>query len=113
MVAGVRVAANELRKIIDTVHDDVDIAVIIEVAKGRPAGRSWRRNSGSGLHWDIVEMTIAQIAIQQLALCIAGFRPKLFHFGIDVPIADEDIKPTVVVHIEESAAPTEVLCVQA
>src|SRR5207237_9258101 len=76
--------------------------------RGRGGGDSWTRPLGN-----IFETPVAQIAIEQLALRISRLCLQLFDFGIDVAIAKQDIGPSVVVHIEKSAAPAQVLRVFA
>ena len=103
------VAADELWRSVDAIDDEVEIAVVVEIAEGTAARGGGSRNSGAGVKRDVFEVAVAQIAIEKLALRIAGFGGELFDFGIDVAVADEDVGPTVVVKIEEAAAPAEIL----
>src|SRR5882724_3477690 len=57
-------------------------------------------------------MAVAQVAIEQLALGIAGLGLKLLDLWVNVAIADQDVGPAVVVYIEESAAPSQILRVR-
>src|SRR5690242_12889785 len=54
-------------------------------------------------------MSIALIFVQQLLLRIAGLRFELLHFRINVTVANQNVRPAIVVHIEKSAAPAEKL----
>ena len=58
-------------------------------------------------------MAVAQIAIEKFALRVTGVGGELFDFGIDVAVADEDVRPAIVVKIEKAAAPAEILRVFA
>src|SRR5207245_5065618 len=62
---------------------------------------------------NIVEAGVAQIFVQELTLWITRVGLKLLDFGIDVAVADEDVRPAIVVHVEETAAPAEILRVLA
>src|SRR5205807_6815443 len=55
----------------------------------------------------------AQVAIDKLALRVSGLGFELLDFRIDVAIADQDVGPAIVIHVEETAAPAEVLSVGA
>src|SRR5439155_8595542 len=50
---------------------------------------------------------------EQLALRITCFGLQLLDLGIDVAVADKNVGPAVVVHVEETAAPAEILRVLA
>ena len=52
---------------------------------------------------------VAQVAIEQLPLRITCFGFKLFDLGINVTVADENVRPAIVVHIEKAASPTQIL----
>src|SRR5437660_1165721 len=58
-------------------------------------------------------MAVALILVEQFLLRVAGFGFELLDLGIDVAVADEDVGPAVVIHIEEAATPAEKLCVAA
>src|SRR5262249_41048703 len=78
------------------------------------ATRSHRlQDSRTGLHGNIVEASVAQILVEELLLRIAGFGLELLHFGIDVAVADENVRPAIIVGIEKATAPTKVLGVTA
>ncbi len=68
---------------------------------------------GSGILRDILEASVAQVLVEDLALRVSGFGLQLLDFGIDVAVAHQNVGPAVVVEVEESAAPAEILGVQA
>jgi len=113
VVAGARIAAEELGEIVDSVDDDVEVAVIVEVAEGAAARGHGRGDAGAGVVGNVIEAAVAEIFVEQLALRIAGFGLELLDFGIDVAVADENVGPAVVVHVKKTAAPAEILRVLA
>src|SRR6266851_5470037 len=113
IVAGARIAAQKLGKIVDGVDDDVEIAVVVEVAEGAAARGDGRRDAGTGVVGNVVEAAVAEIFVKQLALRVAGFGLELLDLGIDVAVAEEDVRPAVVVHVKKTAAPAEILGVLA
>src|SRR5229473_3114309 len=109
IVAGARIAAQKLGKIVDGVDDDIEVAVIVEVAEGAAARGDRRGDARPGVVGNIIEAPVAQILVKQLALRVAGFGLELLDFRIDVAVANENVGPAVVVHVEKPAAPAEIL----
>src|SRR5258708_6413061 len=62
---------------------------------------------------NVSEVAVAEIFVKQLALRVAGFGLELLDFGIHVAVADENVGPAVVVHVEKAATPAKVLSVPA
>src|SRR5580700_4735932 len=58
-------------------------------------------------------MPIAEISIQKFALRVPRLCLELLNLGIHVPVADENVRPAVVIEIQESATPSEKLRVRA
>src|SRR5579872_1029912 len=108
-----RIAAQKLWLAIDGVDDHVDIAVVIEVAEGAASRGAGRGNSGASIQRDIFEMPVALIAIQQLSLGVAGFGAQLFDLGINMAIANQDVRPAVIIEVEKTTAPSKILRVHA
>src|SRR5689334_4150390 len=77
------IAANELWRRVDAIHDEVEVAIVIEIAESAAARRRWSRDAGAGIERNVFEMAVAQVAIEEFALWIAGFGGELFDFGID------------------------------
>ena len=75
---------------------DVQIAIVIKIAQRTAATRDSFEDSRSGVERYILEFAVAQIAIEYLALAIAGFAGLFGYFRIDVAIARENIGPTIV-----------------
>ena len=57
-------------------------------------------------------MAIVQVLIEKLALRVARFGLELLDLRIDMAIADQDVWPAVVVHVEKTAPPSQKLCVR-
>src|SRR5262249_24565886 len=109
IISSSRFTAQELRVIVHRVDNHVDVAVVIKISESASTGCDRLRDARSALHRDIFEASVSQIAIQQLALRISGLGLELLDFWIDVAVADQDVRPAVVVHIEKSATPAKVL----
>src|SRR5258708_1559985 len=106
-------AAKELGKIIYGVDDDVEIAVVVEVAEGTSARGDGNGDARAGVIRNVDKPAIERIFVEQLAVRVAVFGLELLDFGIDVAVANEDVGPAVIVHVEKTAAQAEILCVPA
>src|SRR6185369_14377329 len=90
-------------------HHHIHVAVVVEIAKGAATRSDRRHDPRSGLWGNVVETAIAQVLVDELLLRVARFRLELFDFGIHVAIANQDVRPAIVVGIEKSAAPAQEL----
>ncbi len=89
---------------IDRIHDNIDLAVVEQVAKCGAAGRSHNRQSGSFDGGHQFKLPGFQVMEQQRALRIRRAPALAVDFWIDMAIHNEQILPPVVVVIEETVA---------
>src|SRR6266478_6208106 len=68
--------------------DDVEIAVIVEVAEGTSARGDGNGDARAAVVRNVSEVAVAEIFVEQLALRVAGFGLELLDFGIDMAVAD-------------------------
>src|SRR5205814_3077931 len=68
VIRGARIATQKLGKSIDGVDDDVEVAVIVEVAESAAARSDRSGDSRTGIVGNIVEAAVTQIFVEQLAL---------------------------------------------
>ena len=101
------IQAEEIGRVVQVVDDDVDVAVVVEVGEGGAAAGLRRRDRRAELLADVGEASVAQVAIHDLALFVAGFGLELADFRIDVAVDEEQIEPAVAVEIEKADAPAE------
>src|SRR5262249_3878885 len=90
---------------IDVVEDDVNVAVVEDVAEGGATGGddvSESRGRGGG---DLLEFFAVEIAEKQRALRPSGAPVGFVSDGVDVAVGDEEVEKAIVVEIEEAAAP--------
>ena len=107
------VATKKLWKMVDAVDDDVDIAVVVEVAEGSSAGGSSVGYAGAALCGDLFELAVAEIAVEVFVLGVGRVDVGAFDLGVDMAVGHEDVEPAVVVHVEEAHAPAEEASVDA
>ena len=107
------IEAEEIGRVVQVVDDDVDVAVVVEVGKGGAAAGLRRRHRRAELLGDVGEAPVAEVAIDDFALLVAGFGLELPHLGIDVAVDEEQIEPAIAVEIEEADAPAKPARVEA
>src|SRR6185437_12426181 len=89
------------------------IAIVVEIAEGAAARRRRLGDARPRDQGNIFKLPIAQVAVHQLALGVAFLGGEPFHYRIYVAVADEDVGPAVVIHVEPAAAPAQKARVQA
>src|SRR5262249_31178663 len=62
------VASQKLWRVVDTVDEHIDIAIVIEVSERAAAARDLLQDPRSALHGNVCEFAVSQIAVQHLAL---------------------------------------------
>ena len=88
-------------------------AVIPQIARGQSARRAHRRDSRPRIGGNIGERSVAVVVIQNLWLSEIAAQVLAIHLGINMAIDQQQIRPAVIVRIEERHAPAEILGVQA
>ena len=98
------IVAEQRGNLIHVVHDNVDVAVVVEIAEGTAATRMARSNPGPHFLRNILEFAIAEVAINNARFqeCLIGM---LIHSWINMSIDLEDIGPAIVVVIDKAASP--------
>src|SRR5262249_7628065 len=100
-------AAKKLWHIVDAVDEHIDIAIIIEVSERAAAARDFFQDPRSAFHGNVREFAVSQIPVQHLALAVSRFGIRVAHFGEYMAVAEEKVRPAVVIEIEEAGAPPE------
>ena len=107
------VEPEQIRRRMDVVDDDVDVAVVVEIGEGRAAAGGRGRDRRTETLRDVLEASVAEVAVDDLALLVARLGLEPLDLGIDVAVDEEEIEPAVVVEIDEADAPAEPARVEA
>src|SRR5205809_6521767 len=105
---GTSVVPQQHGRAVEIVDHDVDVPVLVEVAKSGSARRAGLRQRLPGGCGDFLERAVPEIAIKQLPLTVITPGIGAFDLGIDVPVDHEQVQPAVVVVIEEFGSPAHV-----
>src|SRR5262245_36028938 len=95
--------AQQQRRVAVVGDDDVHIAVVVEIGERSPASRVRRRETVARRFGHFDEFARAVVAEELIDLFVADGRGQ-FDLRVDVAVGDEEVEPTVVVEIEETAA---------
>ena len=101
------VAAEQLRNVVDGIDHDIQCSVVIEVADGHAAAGDFFEDAGAEAVRHFLKSAVAEVAIGDLALLVAGLREALADFRVDVAIGKQNIRPAVVVEVKKRRSPTE------
>src|SRR5262249_24832344 len=104
-----RIATNQLGWSVNAIHDEVDVAIVVEVSKSAPARRRGCAQPRAANFRHVLEFAVAQVAVKQLWLRVASLGMELLRLGVHVAIAEQDVRPAIIVEIEKAAPPTEIL----
>src|SRR5208337_3504510 len=85
--------------------NDVEIAVVVDVAKGGAAARLEGAIVEPGAIRNFLESPVSQVAEQLYRLAILDFVFERIHQGGKVAVGNEDVRPAIVVEIAEANAP--------
>ena len=81
--------------------------------KAQPRPRLAARDRRPGFRGHVLEAPVAQVPVEELRLPIGDVQLSTGQLRVDVAVGDEDIRPAVVVEVEEIDAEAEVLAVDA
>ena len=105
------VVAQQGRDVIHIQNQRIDVPVIVIISESRaPTGESLA-DSGPHFCGNILELAFAQILVYEARILECLTDVVAVNFGIDVPVDLHNIRPTVIVVIQKSAAPRHVLVV--
>src|SRR6188474_2295572 len=107
MVLDRLIETKEVRRVVNVVDDDVDVAVVVEIGEGGAARSLFSRNRWTKLRAHVGEAAVVKIAVDHLRFPVSGFRLQRINFRIHMAVDEEQIEPAIVVEIEESSAPPE------
>ena len=99
------VVAQQTRGLVDVVHDDVEVAVVVQVSEGRATGAVQLLERRAALGLDLVESPLSVVVEQLVPLLPGGPQVLRVDVGEHVPIGDEDVLPAVVVVVDEADTP--------
>ena len=106
-MVGLGVETEEVRKVVDIVHRDIQVPVIVEVEDDRAAACLRGRDGRPQRLADVLEPAVAEIAVHDLALLVSGFGRELLHLRIDMTVGEEQVQPAVVVEVQEGSPPAQ------
>src|SRR5207245_7526081 len=85
----------------------------VEIAEGGTSAAVGLSDGGPARRADVDEAPLAEISVQNLSLFEGDVEPTGVDLGEDVAVGHEDVGPAVVVEVEETHSPSEILGVYA
>src|SRR5260370_31123071 len=86
-MAGVtRLSHQERRRLVQFVHGHAQSPVVQDIGSGGSTAGVQRAQRRTGARRDIFEVTVAQVAVQQLSLLITRVAYRAVNFGREMPV---------------------------
>ena len=86
------IVAEQHRRAVVGRHQQIDVAVAIEVAAGEPAADARLREPAAGSGGDVAERAVALIEEQMRRLRVADVAADVAHGLVDVAVGDDEIE---------------------
>src|SRR5207253_8465735 len=87
--------------------------IIPEISHRQPTTGMHRSDPWTCLDGNITECAVTIVVIQDAGLRVGAAQVLLVHFLIHVPVHHQQIRPAIIIKIEESRSPTQILRVQS
>src|SRR5258707_11090626 len=94
--------AQQSRRAIDVIDDDIYPSFIKQIPEGGTPGRSQDRQAAAGRGRNWLETLAVQVPEKQRPLAIGHAPVVLVHSGVNVPVGGEDVLPAIVIEIQKS-----------
>ena len=101
------IVAEQRRRAVVRRHQQIDVAVAIEVADGEAAADPRLREVGAGGGRDVAKRAVALIEEQVRRLRVADVAADVAHGLVDVAVGDDEIERAVEIDVGEHAAEAE------
>src|SRR3989454_10319608 len=92
---------------VDIVHENIDVAVVVEIAEGCATRAILACQSPTHREAHFFETCSALIHVNEGTLCVGSANVNPVHLGVHVPIRHEEIEPAIVIQIHKLGAPTQ------
>ena len=106
MMGGVLLIPQHGRSVVDVADDQIEIAVVVEIARRQPAARPGNPQPAPGCFGDVHELRAGvpeQLVLLPEALLQLGI---LIDIGLDVAVGEEEVRTPIEVGIEERRPPS-------
>src|ERR1017187_2790978 len=103
------IVTQERRQIVHIQDQSIDIAIVIVVAKGSATARKMLVDARAHRGGDDFELPVPQIPVNESRILESLANLVAADLWIDVPVDLDDVLPAIVVKVDKSAAPRDVL----
>src|SRR6266849_4887302 len=109
----VAIIAKKRRRLVHVNNDNVDVPIVVEVAECRSSARARFSYRQAGVGSDINKAPVAEILVHNLSLFKSEVQLLGVYLGEDVAVGHENVRPAVIVEIEEAYTPSQVFRIPA
>src|ERR1017187_3552412 len=105
MVITLQVVPQERRSLVHVKNQNVHVAVVVKISESTAATRM-RSGDAWTCGFDLLKRSVSQISKENPRRLVGDLRKNLFHLGIYAAGYEEDVRPPIVVQIEDAVSPT-------
>src|SRR6266567_2997201 len=91
------------------VHQNLYAAIIVEIRGSHTVAIERGGDARASIEGDVFELLVVLVPVKYFAFAESTVEAVRINFGIDVPIGHEQIRPAVVVDVDEERTPTQKL----
>ncbi len=92
---------------VHVINDDVNVAVVEEIAEGGAAGGNHGGKAAAGGGWDLAKLATVEVAEELGTLRPGGSPVEAVYADVDVAVGDEGVEQAVVVEVQETVSPSQ------
>ena len=108
VAAALDIVAQQRRGLVQIHDQDVDIPIVVKIAKGTAPTRMSQFDCRPGLRSDPLQPPLTEVAEHHIGGLEGVLRQLRFNLRVDVPGCVEDVRPAVVVKVHDARAPADV-----
>jgi hypothetical protein len=103
-VAGQLIVSKEDRRTIVGGHQDIQIAVAVEISAGQAAADSWSVKSTASIGGDVSKFSVSEIQEELRRLRVPDVSTDISDGFVDVAVRRSEIQKAVKIHVQKKAA---------
>jgi hypothetical protein len=108
VIGAAHVVAQQRGRLVQIHDQDIDVAIVIEIAEGHAAAGMRLGDAGPRQVAQFFEFAVSQIAKNHAGRFVGRVGRLLLHFGIDHAGGEEQVGKAVVVQVHDAGAPADV-----
>src|SRR5215831_9556403 len=90
------------------VHQNLDSTVIVEICRRGAVAVENGRDARTCLKRDVFKRPVVFVPVKRFAFPERNVQPSAIYFGVDMAVSHKQVRPAIVVNIDEQSPPSHV-----